>query len=70
MDKDEFLTESGKLDERLARDVNSYDMLMRANFLWIKTRQPELHEELMRKFQIIESSVYAHRQEQDAKDLF
>ena len=69
MDKDEFLTESGKLDERLARDVNSYDMLMYI-FLWIKTRQPELHEELMRKFQIIESSVYAHRQEQDAKDLF
>ena len=69
MDKDEFLTESGKLDERLARDVNSYDMLM-YNFLWIKTRQPDLHEALMRKFQIIESSVYAHRQEQDAKDLF
>ena len=69
MDKDEFLTESGKLDERLARDVNSYDMLM-YNFWWIKTRQPELHEELMRKFQSIESSVYAHRQEQDAKDLF
>jgi len=69
MNKDEFLVESDKIDERLARDANSYDMLV-YNFLWIKSRQPELHEELMRKFQSIESSVYAHRQEQDAKDLF
>ena len=69
MNKDEYIVESEKIDERLARDVNSYDMLM-YNFLYIKSRKPELHEELMRQFQSIESSVYAHRQEQDAKDLF
>lgn len=69
MDKDEYIVESEKIDERLARDVNSYDMLV-YNFVWLKSRKPELHAELMRKFQSIESSVYAHRQEQDAKDLF
>ena len=69
MNKDEYIVESEKIDERLARDVNSYDMLV-YNFLYIKSRKPELHEELMRQFQSIESSVYAHRQEQDAKDLF
>lgn len=69
MNKDEFIVESEKIDERLARDVNSYDMLV-YNFVWLKSRKPELHEELMRQFQSIESSVYAHRQEQDAKDLF
>lgn len=69
MNKDEFIVESEKIDDRLARDVNSYDMLV-YNFVWLKSRKPELHEELMRQFQSIESSVYAHRQEQDAKDLF
>ena len=69
MNKDEYIVESEKIDERLARDVNSYDMLV-YNFLYIKSRKPELHEELMRQFQSIESSVYAHRQEQDAEDLF
>ena len=69
MNKDEFIVESEKIDERLTRDVNSYDMLV-YNFVWLKSRKPELHEELMRQFQSIESSVYAHRQEQDAKDLF
>ena len=69
MDRDEFLDQSEQIEERLSRDVNSYDMLV-YNFGWLKSRKPELHAELMRKFQSIESSVYAHRQEQDAKDLF
>ena len=69
MDRDEFLNQSEQVEERLSRDANSYDMLV-CNFVWLKSRKPELHAELMRKFQSIDSSVYAHRQELDAKDLF
>ncbi len=69
MKEEEFLELSDQVQESLDRDVNSYDRLV-FNFVWLKTRQPDLYDELMRNFDQMEATVYAHRQRQDAKDLF
>ena len=69
MTEEEFFELSNQVQESLDRDVNSYDRLV-FNFVWLKTRQPDLYDELMRNFDQMEATVYAHRQQQDAKDLF
>jgi hypothetical protein len=69
MKEEEFFELSDQVQESLDRDVNSYDRLV-FNFVWLKTRQPDLYDELMRNFDQMEATVYAHRQKQDAKDLF
>lgn len=69
MKEEEFFELSDQVQESLDRDVNSYDRLV-FNFVWLKTRQPDLYDELMRNFDQMEATVYAHRQRQDAKDLF
>ena len=67
MDKEEYLEESDKIQEHLDKDFNSYEKLQ-YTFVWLRTRMPELHDDIVKKFQQIESGVYAHRQEQDAKN--
>ena len=67
--EEEFFELSDQVQESLDRDVNSYDRLV-FNFVWLKTRKPDLYDELMRNFDQMEPNVYAHRQKQDAKDLF
>lgn len=69
MTEDEFFELSNQVQESLDRDVNSYDRLV-FNFVWLKTRKPDLYDELMRNFDQMEPTVYAHRQKQDAEDLF
>ena len=69
MDKEEYLELSDEIQPHLERDINSYEMLQFTH-VWLKSRKPELHQELVRTFQTMEASVYAHRQEQDAKDAF
>lgn len=69
MDKDEYLELSDEIKPHLDRDINSHELLQFTH-VWLKSRQPELHQELVRNFQKMEAAIYAHRQEQDAKDLF
>ena len=67
MDKKEYIEESDKIESHLDQDSNSYEKLQ-YTFVWLKSRMPELHNDIVKNFQQIEASVYAHRQEQDAKD--
>lgn len=67
MDKKEYLEESKKIESHLTQDSNSYEKLQ-YTFVWLKSRMPELHDDIVKNFQQIESSVYAQRQEQDAKE--
>ena len=69
MDKDEYLELSNEIQPHLDRDINSHELLQFTH-VWLKSRKPELHQELVRNFQQMEASIYAYRQEQDAKDLF
>lgn len=69
MDKDEYLELSNEIQPHLDRDINSHELLQFTH-VWLKSRKPELHQELVRNFQQMESAIYAHRQQQDAKDLF
>jgi len=69
LDKEEYLELSDEIQPHLERDMNSYEMLQFTH-VWLKSRKPELHQELVRTFQTMEASVYAHRQQQDAEDVF
>lgn len=69
MNKDEYLELSSEIKPHLDRDINSHELLQFTH-VWLKSRKPELHQELVRNFQQMEAAIYAHRQEQDAKDLF
>ena len=67
MDKKEYLEQSKKIESHLNQDFNSYEKLQ-YTFVWLKSRMPDLHDDIVKNFQQIEASVYAYRQEQDAKE--
>tara|TARA_B100000900_G_scaffold376328_1_gene358995 strand:- start:727 stop:936 length:210 start_codon:yes stop_codon:yes gene_type:complete len=69
LDKNEYLELSEQIQPHLDRDINSSELLQFTH-VWLKSRKPELHKELVRNFQQMEAAIYAHRQEQDAKDSF
>ena len=50
MDKKEYLEESNKIEPHLDQDSNSYEKLQ-YTFVWLKSRMPELHNDIVKNFQ-------------------